>query len=79
MSTDKSRDSKTTSRRKFLKGAALATAAVPAGCGLLAMATAGWANSVVGALAASTGPLAYWLWRDRARARAWSGEPPGRV
>jgi len=56
-----------------------AAAIPPAGCGLLAMVTAGWANSVVGVLAASTGPLAYWLWRDRARARAWGPEPPGRV
>jgi len=40
-------------------------AGLPALCCLLAMATAGWANTVVGVLAALTGPLAYWLWRPR--------------
>src|SRR6266853_1451373 len=38
-------------------------AGLPALCCLLAMATAGWANTTVGVLAALTGPLAYWLWR----------------
>jgi len=38
-------------------------AGLPALCCLLAMATAGWANTIVGVLAALTGPLAYWLWR----------------
>jgi amino acid transporter len=42
-----------------------ATAALPAACGLLAMATAGWSNTLVGAGAALTGPLAYWAWRPR--------------
>jgi hypothetical protein len=35
---------------------------------LLAMATAGFANTLVGTLAALTGPLAYLAWRDRAGA-----------
>ena len=37
---------------------------------LLAMATAGWMNTVVGTLAALTGPLAYLAWRERLRAPA---------
>jgi amino acid transporter len=41
-------------------------AALPAACGLLAMATAGWTNSLVGMLAAVSGPLAYWANRLRA-------------
>ena len=45
-------------------------AALPALCCLLAMATAGWANTIVGVLAALTGPLAYWLWRAPARREA---------
>jgi len=44
-------------------------AALPAGCGLLAMATAGWANTLIGVLAALTGPLAYWAWRERGGVR----------
>ena len=38
-------------------------AVLPALCCLLAMATAGWTNTLVGVLAAATGPLAYWIWR----------------
>jgi len=49
------------------------TAALPAGCALLAMATAGWTNTVVGAAAALTGPLAYWFWRDRRTAPGAAG------
>ncbi len=49
-----------------------ATATLPAGCGLLSMATAGWTNTLVGVLAASTGPLAYWVWRDRGGTRRGS-------
>jgi len=49
------------------------TAALPAGCGLLAMLTAGWMNTLVGALAALTGPLAYLAWRGRGRGRSDSG------
>jgi amino acid transporter len=48
------------------------TAALPAGCGVLAMATAGWTNTLVGALAALTGPIAYWVWRDRGGVRRGS-------
>jgi amino acid transporter len=44
-----------------------AVAALPAGCGLLAMATAGWLNTLLGALAALTGPLLYWAGCGRAR------------
>jgi amino acid transporter len=40
----------------------------PAACCLLAMATAGWTNTVVGTAAALTGPLAYRLWRASGRA-----------
>jgi amino acid transporter len=40
-------------------------AGLPALCCLLAMATAGWINTVVGIAAALTGPAAYWLWRAR--------------
>ena len=32
------------------------------------MGTAGWTNTLVGALAALTGPLAYLAWRDRSHA-----------
>ena len=46
------------------------TAALPTGCGLLAMATAGWTSTLAGVLAALTGPLAYWVGRDRAGTRA---------
>lgn len=49
-----------------------AAAILPAGCGLLAMATAGLTNTLVGVLAASTGPLVYWVWRNRMRARRGS-------
>jgi amino acid transporter len=42
-----------------------ATAGLPAGCCLLAMATAGWTDSLIGVAAALTGPLAYWIWRKR--------------
>jgi hypothetical protein len=38
-------------------------AGLPTGLSLVAMATAGWANTVVGTLAALTGPAAYLLWR----------------
>jgi amino acid transporter len=41
------------------------TAGLPAGCCLLAMATAGWTDSLIGVAAALTGPLAYWIWRKR--------------
>jgi len=44
-----------------------AAAALPAGCCLLAMATAGWLNTAVGAAAALTGPAAYIAWRGRGR------------
>ena len=37
----------------------LAAALAPTACALLAMATAGWANTLVGLAAALTGPLAY--------------------
>jgi amino acid transporter len=49
------------------------TAALPAGCCLLAMATAGWANTAVGAVAALTGPLVYLAWRGPGRARPAPG------
>src|SRR5262245_49713848 len=42
--------------------------ALPAGCGLLAMATAGWTNTLIGVLAALTGPLAYLAGRSLGRA-----------
>jgi amino acid transporter len=42
-------------------------AALPALCCVLAMATAGWTNTLVGVLAALTGPLAYWVWRSSSR------------
>jgi amino acid transporter len=45
------------------------TAALPSAASLLAMATAGWLDTVVGAAAALTGPLAYRWWRDRGAAR----------
>jgi amino acid transporter len=44
-----------------------ATAVLPAACGLLAVATAGWMNTLVGVSAVLTGPLAYWAWRSPAR------------
>ncbi|HXJ78188.1 MAG TPA: APC family permease [Candidatus Methylomirabilis sp.] len=40
-------------------------AAVPAGCGLFAMATAGWTNTLVGVAAAITGPIVYCASRFR--------------
>jgi amino acid transporter len=40
-----------------------ATAVLPTACGLLAMATAGMTNTLVGVMGALTGPLAYWAWR----------------
>jgi len=48
--------------------AAGAVAAVPAALSLLAMATAGWLNTLAGVLAALTGPAAY-AWWARARRR----------
>ena len=42
-------------------------AALPVACCVLAMATAGWTNTIIGVLAAATGPLAYRLWRAPAR------------
>jgi len=42
-------------------------AALPAGCCLLALATAGWLNTAVGAAAALTGPAAYIAGRGRGR------------
>ena len=45
-----------------------AVAGLPSAACLLAMATAGWTDTIVGALAALTGPLAYLYWRGR-RAR----------
>jgi amino acid transporter len=44
-------------------------AALPSAASLLAMATAGWTNTIVGTLAALTGPLAYLLWRGRGARR----------
>jgi amino acid transporter len=46
------------------------TAALPAGCCLLAIVTAGWTNALVGAVAALTGPLVYWGRRPREAVRA---------
>jgi len=46
-----------------------AVAGLPSAASLLAMATAGWTNTIVGTLAALTGPLAYLLWRDRGARR----------
>jgi len=40
-----------------------AAAGLPIAVSLLAMATAGWINAIVGALAALTGPVAYLVWR----------------
>jgi hypothetical protein len=40
------------------------TVMLPIAVSLLAMATAGWTNTIVGALAALTGPVAYLAWRD---------------
>jgi len=49
-------------------GVAGAVAAVPAALSLLAMATAGWLNTLAGAVAALTGPAAY-AWLARAARR----------
>jgi amino acid transporter len=46
------------------------TAGLPIALSLLAMATAGWMDTLVGAAAALTGPLAYVAWRGRARTTA---------
>ena len=43
--------------------------ALPAGCGLLAIATAGWTNTLIGVLAALTGPLVYLAGRGLGRAQ----------
>lgn len=48
------------------------TAGLPIALSLLAIATAGWMNTLVGVLALLTGPIAYLAWRDRA-ARAPAG------
>jgi amino acid transporter len=45
----------------------LVAALLPSALCLLAMATAGWKNTLVGALAALTGPLVYEVWRMRGR------------
>jgi len=50
-------------------------AALPAALSLLAMATAGWQNTVAGVIAALTGPAAYWLFRRGTRAGARSTAP----
>jgi amino acid transporter len=50
-------------------------AALPALCCLLALATAGWINTLVGVLAALTGPVAYLLWRSPAVTRARQSDP----
>jgi amino acid transporter len=46
------------------------TAGLPIALSLLAMATAGWMDTLVGAAAALTGPLAYVAWRARSRTTA---------
>jgi amino acid transporter len=51
-------------------------AGLPAACCLLAMATAGWANTAVGAVAALTGPVAYAAFSRRAAASARAGSAP---
>jgi amino acid transporter len=48
-------------------GVAVAVAAVPAALSLLAMATAGWLNTLAGVAAALTGPAAYAWWTRGAR------------
>jgi amino acid transporter len=48
-------------------------ASLPAALSLLAMATAGWLNTAVGAVAALTGPLAYWWWSVRQATPAGRG------
>lgn len=45
------------------------TAGLPSGVSLLAMATAGWINTVAGAAAVLTGPLAYACWQRRSARR----------
>ncbi|HET8578026.1 MAG TPA: APC family permease [Methylomirabilota bacterium] len=49
------------------------TAALPGSCCVLAMATAGWLDTAVGAAAALTGPAAYLVWRNRGPAARASG------
>src|SRR5262249_60380419 len=51
--------------------------ALPAALSLLAMATAGWTNTIVGTLAVLTGPLAYLGWRGAPRV-AVQARPPAR-
>ena len=46
-------------------GRAALVAAVPSGLAVLAMATAGWTNTIAGIIAAVTGPLAYLLLAPR--------------
>jgi amino acid transporter len=46
-------------------GWAIVVAVVPSGLGVFAMATAGWANTVAGIIAAATGPLFYVLLAPR--------------
>src|SRR5262249_25608623 len=48
------------------------TALLPSAAALLAMATAGWLNTMAGLAAALTGPAA-WLWRRARSARAGGG------
>jgi amino acid transporter len=45
------------------RAGAIVVVALPAACSLLAMATAGWANTAAGVVAALTGPVAYVLLR----------------
>jgi amino acid transporter len=47
--------------------------ALPAACCAIAMATAPWSDSLVGAAAALTGPLVYALWRGGGAVRAPAG------
>src|SRR5262245_22641981 len=50
---------------------------LPAACALLAIATAGWMNTMIGLLAALTGPAAYWMCRRLSRReRALSAPSP---
>jgi len=56
----------------------LVTAVLPMALSALAMATAGWTNTLVGTAAILTGPTAYLLWRDaggRLVIKAGGGEP----
>jgi amino acid transporter len=54
------------------------TVGFPAGACLLAMATAGWTNTLVGALAALSGPVAYWLMAGRLSRRPAGSPGPSR-